>query len=294
MTGVPVASLRAWERRYGVIAPARTAAGYRIYDDESIAALSAMRKLVDSGWKPAEAAQAVRQGTSAGGLPASPVPPPATKRDGSQADATTYMELFLTSAAHMDSDGIERSLDRGFAIGSFEHVVDSWLFPTLEALGEGWARGEIDVAGEHSASHAVHRRLSALFDAAGTTSRGPSVVVGLPPGSQHELGALAFATALRRRGLDVLYLGANVPETSWDAAVTTRSARAAVLSVVTPGDRPGAITTAKRLLANHPALLVASGGASGAHLTSEVHTLSSTIGTAAKELDLLLQDRVTA
>jgi len=201
--------------------------------------------------------------------------------------------MFLTSAAHMDSDGIERSLDQGFAIGSFEHAVDSWLFPTLEALGEGWARGEIDVAGEHSASHAVHRRLSASFDAAGNRSAGPTVVVGLPPGSQHELGALAFATALRRRGLDVLYLGANVPEASWDAAVSTRSAQAAVLTVVTAADRPGAIATAKRLLANHPTLLVTSGGASGAHLSTGVHTLSSTIATAANELDLLLQEQRT-
>jgi len=293
LTGVPVASLRSWERRYGVVAPARTDAGYRIYDDESIAALSAMRKLVDAGWKPAEAARAVREGARVDGPPAQPNVPPAKKRDGSQADASTYMELFLTSAAQMDTEGVEESLDRGFAIGSFEHVVDSWLFPTLEALGEGWARGEIDVAGEHSASHAVHRRLSASFDAAGNRSAGPSVVVGLPPGSQHELGALAFATALRRRGLDVLYLGANVPEISWDAAVSTRSAQAAVLAVVTAADRPGAIATAKRLLANHPRLLITSGGANGAHLSAGVHTLSSPIATAAKELDLLLQEQST-
>ena len=51
-------------------------------------------------------------------------------------------------------------------------MVDSWLFPTLRQLGEGWVRGEIDVAGEHAASHAVHRRLSAAFDAAGSRSRG--------------------------------------------------------------------------------------------------------------------------
>ena len=162
------------------------------------------------------------------------------------------MQRFLSSAAQMDTAGIEESLDGGFALGSFEHVVDSWLFPTLEALGEGWARGEIDVAGEHAASHAVHRRLSAAFDAAGSRSRGPAVVVGLPSGSQHDLGALAFATAIRRRGMDVLYLGANVPVSSWEAAVRSREARAAVLSVVTPEDRPAAVAVAERLLSQAP------------------------------------------
>ena len=200
------------------------------------------------------------------------------------------MQRFLSSAAQMDTAGIEESLDGGFALGSFEHVVDSWLFPALEALGEGWARGEIDVAGEHAASHAVHRRLSAAFDAAGSRSRGPAVVVGLPSGSQHDLGALAFATAIRRRGMDVLYLGANVPVSSWEAAVRSREARAAVLSVVTPEDRPAAVAVAERLLSQAPVPLVCAGGASAANLAGGVQTLASSIGAAAQELDQLVHE----
>jgi len=166
-------------------------------------------------------------------------------------------------------------------------VVDSWLFPTLEALGEGWARGEIDVAGEHLASHAVHRRLSAAFEAAGSRSRGPAVVVGLPSGSQHDLGALAFATAIRRRGLDVLYLGADVPVSSWDAAVRRRAARAAVMAVVTPEDRPAAVAVAERLLTHDVVPMVCTGGAAAANLAAGVRTLVPSIGAAAQELDQL-------
>ena len=150
-------------------------------------------------------------------------------------------------------------------------MVDSWLFPTLEALGEGWVRGEIDIAGEHAASHAVHRRLSAAYDAAGSRSRGPAVVVGLPSGSQHALGALAFATAIRRRGIDVLYLGADVPVSSWETAVRSRGASAAVVSVATPEDRPAAIAVAERLLSQDPAPTVCAGGASAADLAGGVH-----------------------
>jgi hypothetical protein len=293
LSGVPEASLRAWERRYAVVVPRRSDAGYRIYDDEAVAAATTMRTLVEAGWAPVEAARAVKAG-------AQPLPAPITDRrtapgrssagdrPGGWAGAVAAMELFLTSAATLDTAGIESGLDQGFALGSFEHVADSWLFPTLEALGEGWARGEIDVAGEHAASHAVHRRLSAAFEAAGSRSRGPSVVVGLPPGGRHELGALAFATAARRRGLDVLYLGADVPESSWPAAVRSRSARAAVLAVVTAGDRLPAVATARRLLTEHPGVLVASGGAFGERLASGVHTLAQSIGSGAEELDELL------
>jgi methanogenic corrinoid protein MtbC1 len=241
---------------------------------------------VDDGWAPAEAADAVRRGT----VPA--VPDEVVGREApdgrDEPNALTYTQRFLSSAAQMDTAGIEESLDGGFALGSFEHVVDSWLFPTLEALGEGWARGEIDVAGEHAASNAVHRRLSAAFDAAGSRSRGPTVVVGLPAGSQHDLGALAFATAIRRRGLDVLYLGADVPVSSWEAAVRSRGAIAAVVSVVTPADRPAAVAVAERLLSQDPAPRVCAGGASAADLAGGVRTLTSSIGSAAQELDELV------
>ena len=45
--GLTVPVLRAWERRYGIVSPARTPSGYRLYDDAAIARVSAMRRLVD-------------------------------------------------------------------------------------------------------------------------------------------------------------------------------------------------------------------------------------------------------
>ena len=283
LTGVSEASLRAWERRYAVVVPRRNDAGYRVYDEEALAAVSHMRRLVDEGWSPAEAAAAVRGGTA----PATPEDArrrevrPGTERAGPDG----YTQLFLSSATRLDTVGIEESLDGGFALGSFEHVVDAWLFPALEALGDGWARGEIDIAGEHAASNAVHRRLSAAFDAAGSRSRGPSVVVGLPPGSQHDLGALAFSTALRRRGLDVLYLGADVPVSSWESAVLSRQARAAVLSVPTEDDRPTAAAVAAGLLGQALPPLVYAGGSASADLADGVRSLAASITTAAQEVD---------
>ena len=61
-TGISVALLRAWERRYGVVEPVRTAAGYRVYDDAALDRLRAMRRLVDDGWSPSLAAEAIVRG----------------------------------------------------------------------------------------------------------------------------------------------------------------------------------------------------------------------------------------
>jgi len=288
LTGVSETSLRTWERRYGVVAPHRNESGYRLYDQEALARISLMRQRVDDGWSPAAAAEAVRQETI---LPTVNAAAGNESLSGSShPNAATYLNRFLSAAARMNLAGIEENLDGAFALGSFEHVVDTWLFPALEALGEGWALGEIDIAGEHLASHAVHRRLSAAFNAAGSRSRGPAVVVGLPPGSQHELGILAFATAIRRTGLNVLYLGANVPVNSWATAVRSHRAGAAVLAVVTAQDRPAAVKVAERLMAHENPPVVYAGGASAADLAPGVRQLATSIGAAARQLDRLTNE----
>ena len=45
LTGVSEASLRAWERRYGVAVPVRNESGYRLFDEAAPTAISTMRRL---------------------------------------------------------------------------------------------------------------------------------------------------------------------------------------------------------------------------------------------------------
>lgn len=249
-SGVPESSLRAWERRYAVVEPRRTDGGYRIYDDEAIARLSRMRGLVEQGWAPSAAAAAVR-----GGSVETPVP-----GVGPDAEARLLTEDLLRAAADVDVTAVEAVLDRGFAAGSFETVVDTWLMPALRELGLAWSDGRVDVSGEHATSHAVMRRLAQAFAAAGTGPTGPRVVVGCPAGSHHELGSLAFATVLRRRGHAVVYVGADLPPSSWVRAVRAFPTRTAVIAVPTAADAVAAAATAAHLRAAEPALLVAAGG----------------------------------
>jgi DNA-binding transcriptional MerR regulator len=255
--GLTVPVLRAWERRYGIVSPARTPSGYRLYDDAAIARVSAMRRLVDTGMSPSAAAAEIASGRSA--------PPELTPNaiTGDGLESSSLVERFVAAAEVMDVSDIEAVLDAIFATGSFEHAVDDYLLPALEALGDAWADGRVDVAGEHAASHAVLRRLSAAYQAAGRPTAGPgAILVGLPPGARHELGGLAFATAARRAGLPILYLGADLPIGDWLGAATRTRAQAAVIGVVTAGDREPAERVAAALLSADPGLVVAYGGRS--------------------------------
>ena len=276
--GVSVPVLRAWQRRYGIVDPARTAAGYRLYSEDDIARVRAMRQLVDSGWSPREAATSVLR---------QPVDEGRRAGQGAGADPGTLVEQFMGAAARMDAAGVEGVLDEMAGLGSFEAVSELGIFPALVAVGAAWERGELDVAAEHAASHAVLRRLSAAFEAAGRPMVGERpALIGLPPGARHELGALAFAVAARRAGLPVLYLGADLPVADWIEATARTSARAAVLAIPTVADREAAAAVISALRAAAPGLVVAVGGsgASAADLDERVVVLPSGLSDGAAAL----------
>jgi methanogenic corrinoid protein MtbC1 len=266
--GVSVPVLRAWERRYGIVHPERTASGYRQFDDAAVDRIRSMRALIAQGWSPSAAAAAILAGTvvdpagEAVSVPSTPEPAPS-------ADAGELAERFVDAAAAMEPARVDAVLDDLFSRGSFERVATDLLFPALRRLGDAWAAGRVNVAGEHMASAAVHRRLGLALEAAGRLDdRDGRVVVGLPPGGRHELGALAFAVAARRGGLPVTYLGPDLPVDDWLAAAD--DAAAAVIGVVTARDRTAALEVARRLRAADPDLMIAFGGSALPHSSDDL------------------------
>jgi MerR family transcriptional regulator, light-induced transcriptional regulator len=235
MVGVPVATLRAWQRRYGVVNPGRSASGYRLYGADDIAVLRRMHALVASGWSPKEAAAAASAEADLE-RESSDLPRDEPPRGRSRRTGTGTLDL-VAAAAALDPEAITWLLDDHFAKGSFEQVVDGWLLPELERLGQAWADGAVSVAGEHLAAAAVQRRLSAAFDAAALdNARSPLLLTGLPPECRHELGILAFATAARRQGLAVIHLGSDLPLRDWLSAADWHQPDAVVIAVPTLSD----------------------------------------------------------
>lgn len=281
-TGVGVSLLRAWQRRYGVIDPARTPSGYRLYDDEAIARLIAMRRLVDAGWSAAQAAATVRTfGAGAAdtelGVQATD-PAVAGRRDGVALDLVTAARSYVPAA-------IESSLDELFGQGSYEAVIDDHILPAVAALGTAWVAGSLDIAGEHLASAAVLRRLAERFDHAASTGTGEPVIVGLPAGARHEIGVLAFAVALRRRGVNVIYLGPDVPASSWVEAARESAAAMAVIGIPRAADAEAGMAVLDAIERGIPRTRTAFGGP-GARLDPET-VAASALGRAA-----VLPDRV--
>jgi len=269
-TGLTIPVLRAWERRYRVVAPTRTPGGYRVYDEAALSRLRAMRRLIDDGWTASAAAAAVVAGTveveSAVPLAGGPA------RGGDDA----VVDRLVAGAATLDSTRIESALDDMFASGSFERVVEDHVLPALRGLGDAWAAGRLTVAGEHLASNAIQRRLAAAFQASGPGPAAvPPVLVGMPPGARHELGGLIFATAARRAGLPIVYLGADLPLDDWVAAVERTKARGVVIGAIMNADGAAARSVAVGLRAVDPDLVIAFGGAAAPNPAADRSTAAA-------------------
>lgn len=292
LTGVPVATLRAWERRYGVVTPQRTGGGYRLYDDDAVDRLRAMRDLVGAGWAPRQAADEVAQ-RSAGREQPAPVraPDALTALPGDAAPAAGEPGVaegghsdLVAACRTLDPPQVAAVLDERFARGSYEAVVDDWLMPALAAVGDAWEHGEVSTAAEHLVAHAVLRRLATAYEAAGTGIRGPRVLIGLPPGGRHELGSLAFAVAARRAGLAVTYVGADLPLDSWLDAVAQVRPHAIVLAVPRAEDVPAAAAVIEAVRAARPDLRVLVGGGAQDSPGLPAPALGHRIGDAADRL----------
>ncbi|WP_162794560.1 cobalamin B12-binding domain-containing protein [Nocardioides houyundeii] len=250
----------------------------QLYDDEALQRLRAVADMVSSGWSPGQAA--VRVHSRSDDPAGVPEPRPVTMGDP---------ESLARVAVHFDVPGLHHAIESGFALGEFEDVVDGWLMPALGRLGAAWRDGRVSVAEEHFVSASVQRHLAVLFDQTPRQPGGPRVLLGLARGSRHELGVLAFAIALRRAGVDVVYLGGDVPTEAWLSAVGSRRPAAVVLAVPSPDDVLATREVVEAVTGHDQDLPIMVGGSHQDEIERDVIRLGHEIAPAARRMtDALL------
>lgn len=263
-----------------MVTPKRTAGGYRVYDDADVRLLRAMKVLVLAGWSTRAAAERVRV---VGDLPLEAGDAVLT----AVAETNDSIGVLSQLAAELDPQGIDEMLDREFGRAPFEVVADAWLLPALAELGSAWQAGRVSIGGEHLVTAAVQRRVASIYEAATPTNDGPLILAGLPGGSRHELGVLAFATLLRRAGANVRYLGSDLPTTSWVESVSQTRPVAIVLGVATMTDVIAARDAINALKATSPNVEVYVGGGAQASVHVAARPLGHNLLSAA---DALMSD----
>lgn len=257
-SGVSPELLRAWERRYGLLAPQRSDGGLRLYSELDVERVRTMQRHLAEGLAAAEAARL------AGAADLRGVEPAVSEQDA-QADLATAFAAFDEPRAHAVLDGL-------LSATTLDTAMTTVLLPYLRDLGDRWQRGDASVAEEHFASSVLRGRLLGLAREWGR-GLGPRALLACAPGEQHDLGLIAFGLALGARGWRIGYLGADTPIESVANAAAVFAPDFVVVSAVTP-DHFHAHVDALRKLARAQRLCLGGSGAAGVELEGVVVRLS--------------------
>jgi MerR family transcriptional regulator, light-induced transcriptional regulator len=208
-TGVPAVTLRAWEARYRVVAPARAGGNYRVYTAADISLLRWVKRQVDSGTPIRLVAAEVKRLKWTGARPDS-ISPPSAGGKPKGGDAPAFADsLFRALIAHREP-AADECLREALAAFGLSALCLEVMAPCLWRIGDSWERGEIRVATEHFASNYLRGFLLGVYQSLPGSRRGALILVGCAPGELHDIGALMLALLLREQGRRVEFLGQDL------------------------------------------------------------------------------------
>lgn len=208
LTGVPEPTLRAWERRYGVPSPQRTATRYRLYGAEDVELVQEMRRLCESGMAASEAARRVRARRQ-----------PAPEIETGSDPHATAVSLMLDAIDDFDDAALEHELRRALYLGSGVTVFDRVFAPLLVEVGDRWHAGELTVAQEHFITQKVATTLRDFLRLSPGSAGVRKAVFASFADDEHEIGLLGFALRVAELGVRPIFLGARTPPSAVRSAV---------------------------------------------------------------------------
>ena len=214
--GVAPATLRTWDRRYG-LGPSQHAAGaHRRYSPDDVARLERMRRLVLSGFPPAEAARVALVDGPDGDDSLSPAPAvDSTARQGGGhvvaiPGGTPNARGLARAAIALDADScrsiVGETLDRRGVVWTWDHLVA----PVLVGIGQKWEQSGRGIDVEHVLSEAIQAEFSERVSQAPATTP-TTVLLAAAPTELHVLPLWALAAGLAERHVAMRMMGARTP-----------------------------------------------------------------------------------
>jgi len=228
-TGLSTHVIRAWESRYAAVEPFRTETNHRLYNQHDVDRLLLLRRLADQGH--AIGTIATLSDEELLDQLSGPTPPAATPR---ARRGFVSVDILLNRCKKAILDYERETLENALMDANVEftqtRLMDDFLGPLLNWIGEEWHSGELRVAQEHTATVGIRNFLGNLQLLTKTKTDAPRVVIATPSDEEHEIGALMACLIASARGWRSIYLGPRVPPQEIAAAVKSTSARMVAIS----------------------------------------------------------------
>jgi DNA-binding transcriptional MerR regulator len=217
LTGVNSITLRAWERRYGLIKPVRTPKGHRLYTQEDIDLIQQIVQLLDKGISIGQVKDYLGAGRPGG----------AEKKTDPW---SAYQRRMINSIVRFDVNALDQTYNDALSIYPVEMVTRRLIVPLLKTLGDRWESAEGSVAEEHFFGAYLRNKLGARFHHQPIRSHGPKLIAACLPGEQHEVGLMLFCLSVLNHDYRVIYLGGDTPLAELIEPVRRTGAQGVLLS----------------------------------------------------------------
>lgn len=218
LTGVNPITLRAWERRYGLIKPIRTPKGHRLYTQTDIDLIQQVLGLLDKGISIGQVKEYLQGKGSK------------ETSDSSAGPWAGYQRRMLNAIVRFDADALDQTYNDALSLYPIDLVTRRMILPLLKSLGSRWADQEGSVAEEHFFGAYLRNKLGAQFHHHSGTKSGPLLVAACLPGEHHEIGLMLFCLSALNQGYRLVYLGADTPFCELKIPVERSGADAVLLS----------------------------------------------------------------
>jgi len=219
-TGVKPDTLRAWERRYGLPQPGRSKGGHRLYSQRDVDIIKWLTARQQEGLNIKRAVELWRRIEADGKEPVEAMPSGPQTAVSAGGTVAELRQAWVSACLVFDETGAEQVLAQAFALYPPETACLELLQKGVARIGRGWYEGDVTVQQEHFASALAMRRVEALVLATPSPTHPARILAACPPEEEHSFSLLLLTYLLRRRGWQVLYLGANVPIEKMGTTVT--------------------------------------------------------------------------
>ncbi len=204
--GIAPATLRTWDRRYG-IGPSKHSIGtHRKYSATDLIRLTAMVRLIVAGVAPKDAAHKALK------LDLKKSQEAVEEVLRSVEDQSDLVSLLHRSALKLDSPKFEKLIRKSIADIGVEATWLEVLAPLLNEIGEEWVRTGTGIEVEHFVSEIIRKILSENFGNVIKPKNSRPVLLACVGNEMHSLALTALAAVLAEARIDCIFLGARTPQ----------------------------------------------------------------------------------
>ncbi|HLT74609.1 MAG TPA: MerR family transcriptional regulator [Ohtaekwangia sp.] len=229
LSGIKAHTIRIWEKRHGIIAPARTPTNIRYYSDDDLKKIINVSLLNSNGVKISRIADMTTEELNQKVLELSET----------QNEAAIHIDQLVVAMIDMAEEAFEKVLNTLILRYGFEKAITTVVYPFLEKIGILWQTHNISPAHEHFISNLIRQKLIVAIDGLQIPSKdSKKVVLFLPEGEMHEIGLLFFHYLARRSSLRTYYLGQSVPHADLVTVVNIHKPDFLVSSITTSTPAP--------------------------------------------------------